>query len=473
MDSRSESGPSTRDPGGAMSRKRFPSARPAGAIGAKPLIAIVGRPNVGKSTLFNKLARKRLAIVEDIPGVTRDRHYADAWILGREVVLIDTGGFDPEGDDPFMSGIAQHINLALEECDVVVCVFDGSTEPTSADREAVKLLRASEKPVFFVANKADSEKKKLASVSYYELGLEQIFPISALHGRGLGDLESELSQALPPAIPEEEIDLEIPRLAIVGRPNAGKSSLVNKLIGQPRQLVTDRPGTTVDSVDSLLERDGHRMILIDTAGIRRKKKVRKIGVEALSVYQAIRAMERSDVVVLMIDAADGVGEQDAKIAGLAVDRGRALVVALNKTDLLNREELKKAQERAREVLTFCRWAQFITISAKTGRGCQKLLQASEKAVQQHRFRIPTGEVNRFFEQVLERHPPPTQKNRAVRLFFITQAQVRPPTFMVVANHPHLVHFSYQRYVVNQLRERFGFQGTPIRVHYRSKKKERR
>ena len=455
-----------------MSKKRKPPMpRPAGAAGTRPLIAVVGRPNVGKSTLFNKLARQRIAIVEDVPGVTRDRHYADAWIRGREVVLIDTGGFDPEGDDPMMAGIAGHVQMALLECDVVICVFDGSMEPVPADLEAVKLLRGSGKPVLYVANKADSDRKQLGVLSYYELGIDPIYPISALHGRGLGDLEDAIGEHLPPPVDEpEDDDVRLPRVAIVGRPNAGKSSMVNQLIGEERQLVTDIPGTTVDSVDTLFERDGERMILIDTAGIRRKAKVGKAGVETMSVYQAIRAMERSDVVVLMIDAHLGVGEQDAKIAGLAVDRGRALVVALNKTDLMSKSDIKEAAQRAREVLTFANWAAFLPLSAKTGRGMNKLLGEVSRAVKNHRRRVPTSEVNQFFEEILVTHPPPTQKNKPVRLFYITQAEARPPTFVIVSNQPKLVHFSYQRYVVNQLRKRFGFDGTPIRVRYRGKRK---
>ncbi|MEM6955807.1 MAG: ribosome biogenesis GTPase Der [Myxococcota bacterium] len=433
------------------------------------MVAIVGRPNVGKSTLFNKLARQKVAIVEDVAGVTRDRHYADAWALGREYVLIDTGGFDPTSDDPMREGIASQVHLALEECDVVLCVFDGTVDPMPADREAVQLLRGADKPVLFIANKADSEARSLGSVSLYELGIDHLFPVSALHGRGLGDLEEALANALPEggAAPEAP-DLNIPRIAIVGRPNAGKSSLINRLMGEDRQLVDHRPGTTVDSIDTLYEKDGHRFVLIDTAGIRRKARVKKYGVEALSVYDAIRAMERSHAVVLMIDGEAGIGEQDAKIAGLAVDRGCALVIGLNKADRLDGDAVRAARQRVREILAFAPWAKVVTLSAKTGRGVNRLLAAAERAVASHRQRVTTSEVNRFFEEVLERHPPPTQKNRAPRLYYVTQAQTRPPVFVVVTNHPKYVHFSYQRYVVNQIRERFGFEGTPIRVRYRDK-----
>jgi GTP-binding protein len=457
-----------------MSRKRRHHARrPAGSIVNRPLVAIVGRPNVGKSTLFNRLVGQHIAIVEDIPGVTRDRHYADAFVLGREFVLIDTGGFDPDSDDPMKAGITSQVRLALEECDVVVCVVDATVDPLPADREAVALLRNAGKPVIFVANKADSTPKEHHAVSYYELGIDSIMPISALHGRGIGDLEEAIAERLPEAVEITDPELDVPRVAIIGRPNAGKSSLVNQLCGEDRQLVDDRPGTTVDSVDTLVERDGKRLILIDTAGIRRKRSVKKRGVEGLSVLQAIRSIERSHVVVLMIDAELGVGEQDAKIAGLAHDRGRALILALNKTDLLNREAQKKAMDRTREILAFVPWAPMVTVSALHGRGVTALLGRVEDAVAEHRKRIGTGELNRFFEEVLEKHPPPTMHHRTIRLYYITQATIGPPTFVIMTNETKGVHFSYQRYVVNQIRKRFGFQGTPIRVRYRGKKKRDR
>lgn len=456
-------------------RERARGALPAGAIGTRKLVAIVGRPNVGKSTLFNRLAGRHVAIVEDVPGVTRDRHYADTEALGKPYVLVDTGGFDPTADDPMQASIADQVRLAIEECEIVICVFDATSDPTPADREAVQMLRqATDKPVIYVANKADSPKRALESASHYELGIDEVLPVSALHGHGMGELEELLAHMLPapPAEPEAIAGEGAPRIAIVGRPNAGKSSLVNRLLGEERHLVDDRPGTTIDSIDSLLVRNGKERVLIDTAGMRKKARVKE-SVEGLSVIHAIRSMERSDAVVLMIDASEGPGEQDAKIAGLAEERGLALVIGLNKMDLLDEERRKQMVRRTREVLAFVPWAPLVTVSVKTGRGVQKLVDALEQALESREKRVSTGELNRFFEEVIERHPPPTMKARAVRIFFITQAAVRPPLFIAVTNHPEYVHFSYQRYVQNQIRERFGFEGTPIRVRYRPKRRDER
>ena len=439
--------------------------------GARPIVAIVGRPNVGKSTLFNRLAGRHLAIVEDVPGVTRDRHYADAVALGRQYVLVDTGGFDPESEDPMAASIADQVRIALSEADLVIAVLEATSDPLPADREAVKLLREAGKPVIYVANKADSAAQAREALGHYELGISEVLPVSALHGHGVGDLDEQIAAALPP---EEDAGAaiageDVPRVAIVGRPNAGKSSLVNRLLGEDRQLVDDRPGTTTDPIDALYDRDGDPLVLIDTAGIRRKRSV-GYGVEGLAVLSAIRSMERSDAVVLMIDATIGAAEQDAKIAGLAEQRGVAMVIALNKTDALDRETIDRAIKKTREVLAFVSWAPILPISAKSGRGVQKLLATLRGAVVEHRKRIPTAEMNRFFEEVLDRHPPPSMRNRPVRLFYITQAQASPPTFIAVSNEPTYVHFSYQRYVINQIRERFGFAGTPIRIHYRRRRR---
>lgn len=446
------------------------SQRARGSIGPRPIVAIVGRPNVGKSALFNRLAGAKVAIVEDMPGVTRDRLYADATALGRPYVLIDTGGFDPGSDDPLTQSIAAQVRLALEEADVVICVLDGTLAPLPSDREAVALLRQSEIPVLHVANKADNQALAQAALELYELGLDDLRPVSALHGHGIGDLEEALIAHFPEQPEASDVEeRHIDRVAIVGRPNAGKSSLVNRLLGQERQIVDARPGTTVDSVDTEVEHDGAPLILIDTAGIRRKRSVEE-GLEALAVMQALRAVERSDVVVLLIDAKEGPSEQDARIAGLTIERGRSLVIALNKGDLLDEEGRKRALSSARDVFAFASWVPLHLVSVSNGRGVRKLMQRVRECARAHKLRVPTAEVNRFFEEVLERHPPPTMDNRSVRLYYVTQVQVAPPTFVIASNHPDRVHFSYRRYVINQLRERFGFIGTPVRVFYRGKEK---
>ncbi len=435
----------------------------------RPIVAIVGRPNVGKSALFNRLTGARMAIVEDRPGVTRDRLYADASAFGRDYILVDTGGFDPDSDDPLKQSITTQVRVALSEADAVLCLLDATQGPMPADREAVSLLRQTQLPVLHVANKVDNPARSLQAKELYRLGIDALHEVSALHGHGIGDLEQALSAALPAPEPEAEPEPSAPpRIAIVGRPNAGKSSLVNRLLGQERQIVDDRPGTTVDSVDALYDAEGEPLVLIDTAGIRRKRAVED-GLEAQAVMQAIRALERCDTVVLMIDATEGAAQQDARIAGMAIERGRALCVALNKMDLLDARGREQALQRARDELGFAAWAPLLRLSARTGRGVAQLLRSVREVTANHKKRVTTGEVNRFFEQVLAHHPPPTSGGRAVRLYYVTQVRSGPPTFVVSASHPERVHKSYQRYVINQLREHFGFAGTPIRVRYRSHK----
>ncbi len=456
--------------------KHFPTrpsrVLPAGSHGL-PLVAVVGRPNVGKSTLFNRLARRRLAIVHDEPGVTRDRHYVDTSAFGRDYTLIDTGGFDPDSDDPMKNGIVRHVEAAIKEADVIVFISDAAVPLTSADRVAVKLLRKANKPVIYAANKADSPRVDPDAFDLYRLGVKEVHAISALHGRGIGDLESAIVHAMPA---EREIlhDLEdrVPRITIAGKPNAGKSSLMNRILGEDRMLVDSRPGTTRDAIDALVEKDGKRYIFVDTAGVRRKGKVTKADdiVESYSVTSAIQAMERSSVVVLLCDSKEGVAEQDAKILGLAEDRARGMIIALNKSDLLEKTELAKAEEDAREKISFAPFVPVIHLSAKTGRGVPALFETIDKVTESFHSRVSTGELNRFFESVLATRPPPTSGGKAPRLYYITQAETSPPLFVIMTSAPDSIHFSYQRFVANQLRKHFGFDGVPIRIVYREKRR---
>jgi GTP-binding protein len=434
-----------------------------------PIVAVVGRPNVGKSTLFNRLVGQALAIVDDMPGVTRDRHYAPAHLAGRNVTLVDTGGFDLTSDDPMQQGIARQVQAAIDEADVIVCVLDGTSPPTQPDREAIDLLRRSKKPVVYVANKVDTRDREAGSAELYELGVPELVLVSALHGRGTGQLAEAVARRLPELEDDadEEKEDRVPRVALLGRPNAGKSSLFNRLTGSERSLVDDKPGTTRDPVDSRVSFGGRDFVMVDTAGVRRRARVEQ-GLELVSVLRSIRAVERANVVVLLCDVTEGPAEQDARLLGLAIDRRRAVVVGLNKVDLLSREEKKRALENAQRSLHFARFAPIVEVSAKTGHGVAELMAKVGKAADEMQRRVPTAELNRFFREVIERQPPPTHMNRAPRIYYITQARTSPPLFVAVSNYPEAIKESYQRFVANQIRKAFGFDSVPIKVEYRKR-----
>jgi GTP-binding protein len=436
----------------------------------KPLIAIVGRPNVGKSTLFNRLVGEKLAIVHDIPGVTRDRHYADAFLQGREVTIIDTGGFDPEDEDPMRQGIARHVKSAIAEADVILCLLDALAPPTEADRQAVQLLRVASKPVVYFANRADNTQVELDATELHRLGIKELIAGSALHGRRMADLEQALLSHLPPVAQDAESDnADIPKIALIGRPNAGKSSLLNQLAGSERSLVDHRPGTTRDPVDALITFAGKQYVFVDTAGVRRRSKINE-AIESASVMRAIRCIERADIVVLMCDGTEPISEQDMRLLALATDRGRSVIVGLNKSDLLTKSQQTAVVDKAHETLHFAPWVPMVRLSAMKARGLKALMTRIDESFAEFSRRVSTSELNRFFEEVLERRSPPTRGGKAPRLYYVTQAQTKPPLFVAMCNAPELIDESYKRFVINQLREAFGFTSVPIRVSYRARRR---
>lgn len=452
----------------------------------EPLVAIVGRPNVGKSTLFNRLSRRHDAIVEDLPGVTRDRRYGRAEYDGLYFRIVDTGGIDLDerAADSIKKGVEKQALFAVDEAALVLFVIDGMEGVLPADREIASRLRKSGKKVLYVANKVDSERRGAAANDLYALGAQEVYGISAAHGRGLPDLLDALVSELVAQMPEvdapkdnneDEIldgpedqegpENDIIRVALIGRPNAGKSSLVNALCGEERMIVDPTPGTTRDPVDTLIEeKGGQKYLLLDTAGIRRRVRVHEAA-DRVAMAMAEKAIERADVAVLVVDAHAGIGEQDARIAGLVQDAGRALVLAFNKYDLLKpsaETEARVSAERER-ILHFVSWAPQVFCSAQSGHGLSRLLSNIQSCFAAYKKRVPTGELNRLFARMVEEHPPPLFKGQPIRLYYITQAQSRPPTFVVSVNHPEGMHFSYRRFLANRLRETFELSGTPLRL----------
>ncbi|MDR2656713.1 MAG: ribosome biogenesis GTPase Der [Oscillospiraceae bacterium] len=440
----------------------------------KPLVAVVGRPNVGKSTFFNKVVGRRVAIVEDTPGVTRDRIYADVEWRGRSFTLIDTGGIDPNTSDILLAQMRRQAEIAIETADLILFMVDARGGVTSDDLDVADMLRRAAKPVLLVANKADTSGLDLESVDFFELGLNDPFPISSTNMLGLGDLLDAILERLPNAAPvdDEQRDDSI-QVAIVGKPNAGKSSLVNRLLGSDRVMVSDVPGTTRDAIDSELTVDGQRFTLIDTAGIRRKRAIGDDSLERYSVLRAIAAIRRCDAAVLMIDAGSGVTDQDAKIAGLVDDEGRALVLAVNKWDVIEKETgtLEAFRRKVRDELKFAAYAPILFISAKTGQRTSSVMQSARDVYQQAHKRVSTGVLNEAVNDAVAAMQPPVSSGRRLRIYYATQPSVAPPTFLFFVNDDTLLHFSYQRYMENQLRKAFGFEGTPIRLIFRNRARQ--
>ena len=436
---------------------------------AKPLVAIVGRPNVGKSMLFNKITGKRLSIVEDTPGVTRDRLYAGAEWRGRSFDLVDTGGIEPGTDDQILSFMREQAEIAMASATVIVFVCDIRTGMTAADQEVAGMLQRSGKPVVLAVNKMDSTGHTDPDIyEFYNLGLGDPDPVSAVHGHGTGDLLDACFEFFPPE-DEKETDSDVVKVAIIGKPNVGKSSLVNRILGQERVIVSDVAGTTRDAVDSYYENERGKYLIIDTAGMRKKSRVDD-RVEKFSVLRATMAIERSDVCVIMIDAQEGVTEQDTKVAGLAHEAGKACVIAVNKWDAVEKNDktMQRMEEDVRRDLSYMTYAPVLFISALTGKRVEKLFDLIDSVVEQAAMRIPTGVLNQVLNDAQARVQPPTDKGKRLKIYYMTQVGVKPPHFVIFCNDAQLFHFSYQRYIENQIRATFGLTGTPVRITIRQK-----
>lgn len=439
---------------------------------SKPVVAVVGRPNVGKSTLFNALAGSRISIVEDTPGVTRDRIYADVTWLNYQFTLVDTGGIEPESDDLILSRMREQAETAIMTASVILFLTDVRQGLVDADYKVADMLRRSGKPVLLIVNKVDSFEKFMPDVyEFYNLGLGDPIPISAAGRLGIGDMLDEVvSRFRPEDLMEEDDDR--PRIAVIGKPNVGKSSIINKLLGEERVIVSPIAGTTRDAIDTTVVRNGKEYVFIDTAGLRRKSKVKE-ELERFSVIRTVSAVDRCDVAVLLIDAAEGVTEQDAKIAGIAHERGKGVIIAVNKWDLIEKDNhtMKEFSDKIWQKLSYMPYAELIFLSAKTGQRLPKLFDVIDAVIENCALRIQTGVLNEILMEATAMKQPPSDKGRRLRIYYITQVSVKPPTFVMFVNDKKLTHFSYTRYIENQIRNTFGFRGTPLRFLYRERKEK--
>jgi len=434
-------------------------------------VAIVGRPNVGKSTLFNRLLGQRKAIVEDFPGVTRDRHYAEITRYDKPFLLVDTGGFEPQTADQLLRQMREQSQLAVEEADIIICLLDAREGLTPADKEIAAMLRRAEKPVLYVVNKVDGDKQEAETVDFYNLGIDSFIPLSAEHGRGIGELIDTLEGLLPEQEELPEVESEV-RLAIIGRPNVGKSSLVNRILGYERVVANPVAGTTRDSIDTPFTFDQQRYVLIDTAGIRRKGKVSE-ALEKYTVIHALKAMDRAHVVLMVIDAVEGITDQDLSIVGYACERGRAVILLVNKWDVPEKDNhtMNLFVEEVHRRCKFLPFAPLLFVSALSGQRINKIMPLVAEVAEQFNRRITTGQINQGLEEFLAKHPPSLVRGQRLKFYYATQSAVRPPTFVLFSNRPDDVHFSYERYLVNCFREKFGFDKVPLRLQFRGRGKE--
>ncbi len=436
----------------------------------KPIVAIVGRPNVGKSTLFNRLSRTKMAIVEDYPGVTRDRLYQDAEWNDRKFTLIDTGGIEVNTEDTILAQVRTQAQVAMEEADVIIFMCDIKAGVTNEDMEIAQMLRRTKKDVILAVNKVENFDRLEDLYEFYSLGLDEPYPISASHGMNTGDLLDRLMEIIDKFDDEEDYEPDVIKIAVVGRPNVGKSSLTNAILGQERAIVSNIPGTTRDAIDTPFERNGQQYVIIDTAGMRRKSKVAETTTERYSVIRSLRAVDRSDAVLMVINAEEGLIEQDKKIVGYAHEQGKAIILVVNKWDLIEKDDKTAAtmEKEIRSELLFLQYAPMIFVSAMTKQRVHKLIDMINFGVEQNNLRISTSVLNEVIRDAVQLNPPPSDKGKRLKIFYATQSGVRPPTFVLFVNDPEIMHFSYERFLENKIRENFGFEGTPIKIVVRKR-----